>query len=229
MASKHDVWVVIPAYNEGAAITKVLAQLAGQGYGVVIVDDGSKDDTGQQALTFPVIVLRHACNLGQGAALQTGISYVLRQPEAEYVVTFDADGQHAAAEIPRLLRPLQEGTCDVVLGSRFMQRGQAIDLAWRKRLLLQLAVAYTRLSTGLAVTDTHNGFRAFTVAAARRIAITQNRMAHASELLAQIAALGLRYCEVPVTIRYTAYSLAKGQSMLNSINILWDTMRMRVR
>ena len=229
MSDMDGVRVVIPAYNEGAAIDGVLAPLVRQGYAVVVVDDGSRDDTVARALAHPVAVLQHPCNLGQGASLQTGITYALAQPGTRYIVTFDADGQHAVEDIPRLLAPLQAGDYDVALGSRFLRAGLATDIPLKKRLVLRLAVRFTRLTTGLAVTDTHNGLRAFTAAAAARLNITQNRMAHGSELLAQIAALGLRYCEVPVLIRYTAYSLAKGQSVWNSVNILWDTMRMRVR
>lgn len=226
---EFPTWVVVPAYNEGPAIAKVLRQLISKNYAVVVVDDGSRDDTARQALAFPVVVLRHSCNLGQGAAIQTGMTYAAAQPGARFIVTFDSDGQHDALEIERLLEPLQNGTSDVALGSRFLQKDSVVNISARKHLLLQLATRYTRFTTRLAVTDTHNGLRAFTVEAARQIDIVQNRMAHASEILAQIATLRLRYCEVPVTIHYTTYSVAKGQSMLNSINILWDTLRMRVR
>jgi polyprenyl-phospho-N-acetylgalactosaminyl synthase len=227
--NRPDVWIVVPAFNEGPAIATILSQLTEQGYTVAVVDDGSKDDTARQVLAYPVTLLRHSCNLGQGAALQTGISYALLQPETRYIVTFDADGQHDVEDIPRLLAPLRAGTHDVVLGSRFLEPGHAIDIDKKKQALLRLAVHFTRLTTRLTITDTHNGLRAFTAAAAAQINITQNRMAHASEILEQIASGGLRYCEIPVTIRYTSYSRAKGQSVLDSVNILWDTMRMRVR
>lgn len=224
-----DTWVVVPAYNEGTAITPVLTDLQKQPYNVIVVDDGSRDDTAQRALEFPVVVLRHLCNLGQGAALQTGITFALRFTTTEYIVTFDADGQHDVADVARLLEPLRAGDYDVALGSRFLREGLAIDIDTKKRMVLHLATLFTRMTTRLSVTDTHNGLRAFTASAARKIEITQNRMAHASEILEQIAALGLRYCEVPVTVRYTDYSRSKGQSVLDSMNILWDTMRMKVR
>jgi hypothetical protein len=144
-------------------------------------------------------------------------------------VTFDSDGQHGTADIARLLDPLKAGTHDVVLGSRFAPGGDVRNIGWLKRVTLRLAVAFTRLTTGLAVTDTHNGLRALSSAAAARIKITHNHMAHASELLAQIGQAGLRYCEIPVTITYTDYSRAKGQSVLNSVNILWDILRSKIR
>ncbi len=229
MKRQLDTWVVVPAYNEEKAIGPVLAQLVGYPYGTVVVDDGSADDTAKKAMAFPVVVLRHVFNLGQGAALQTGMEYALRFPETRYVVTFDSDGQHSADDIERLLGPLRAGTHDVVLGSRFLRDGGATDIKTSKRLFLKLAVAFTRLATGLPLTDTHNGLRAFTAEAAARLHITQNRMAHASEIIAQIAALKLRWCEVPVTVSYTSYSVAKGQGMLNSINILWDMARGRMK
>lgn len=229
MKKRPETWVVVPAYNEEKAIGTVLAKLVGYPYGIVVVDDGSADNTAKKAEAFPVTVLRHVCNLGQGAAIQTGISYALRFPETRFVVTFDSDGQHSPEDIERLLEPLRAGTHDVVLGSRFLREGDARNIKTTKWVFLKLAVAFTRMSTGLALSDTHNGLRAFTAEAAAKLHITQNRMAHASEILSQIALLGLRWCEVPVTISYTNYSRAKGQSMLNSINILWDMARGRLR
>jgi hypothetical protein len=142
-------------------------------------------------------------------------------------MTFDADGQHRPDDLPALLAPLEAGECDVVLGSRFLVRGSAVRIPLARRLLLRVATVVTRLSTGLRLTDTHNGLRAFTAPAAAQIEITQNGMAHASEILSQIAARKLRYREVPVTVTYTKYSLTKGQSMLNSVDIFWESIRGR--
>ena len=174
-----------------------------------------------------VAVVRHACNLGQGAAIQTGISFALRQPGTRFVVTFDADGQHRPEDVRALLEPLEEGTCDVALGSRFLVPGSAVRIPMARRLLLRVATVVTRVSTGLRLTDTHNGLRAFTARAAAQLDITQNGMAHASEILSQIAAHELRYREVPVTVTYSKYSLTKGQSMLNSVDIFWESIRGR--
>ncbi|HWW82664.1 MAG TPA: glycosyltransferase family 2 protein [Vicinamibacterales bacterium] len=227
--TNSEVCVVMPAFNESGVIDSVLREFEGLGYCVVLVDDGSTDDTYQRALGFPVTVLRHACNLGQGAALQTGISYALRRTQTKFIVTFDTDGQHVPGDIPRLLEPLRRATHDVVLGSRFISGGRAVNMGVLKNMTLKLAVTFTRLSVGLALTDTHNGLRAFTAEAAAQIFLTQNGMAHASELLAQIKERELRFCEVPVTVRYTAYSRAKGQSVLNGVNILWEIVGGKVR
>jgi polyprenyl-phospho-N-acetylgalactosaminyl synthase len=224
-----EVWVVVPAYNEGAVISETLASLTGLPYRVVVVDDGSADDTWERARDAGVTVLRHACNLGQGAALQTGMTYALRQRDTGYIVSFDADGQHNAADIPRMLAPLLQGDCDVTLASRFASGGVASDIPAAKKFALRLAVLLARAMNGLPLTDTHNGLRAFTASAARQISLSQNGMAHASEILSQIASRKLRFREVPATVRYTAYSRAKGQSLSNGLNIIWDILMARIR
>ena len=222
----NSVWVVIAAFNEARVIARVIADVTGSGYRAVVVDDGSIDDTARVAARAGAIVIRHSINLGQGAALQTGIDYALDE-EADYVVTFDADGQHRAQDIAVLLDALGEHGADFALGSRFL--GKSIDLPPSRHMLLKAATWFTRLTTGLNLTDTHNGLRAMTRHGASRIALRQNRMAHASEILEQIAHSGLAYIEVPVTIEYSAYSLAKGQRLADSISILLDLSARRLQ
>jgi hypothetical protein len=115
---------------------------------------------------------------------------------------------------------LREQEVDVVLGSRFL--GHTENMPFRRRLVLKAAVVLTRLTTGVQLTDAHNGMRVMTAAAARRLHIVQDQMAHASEFVAQAGRLGLRIAEVPVTISYTRYSLEKGQRLSNSVRILMD-------
>jgi len=215
------VWVVIAAYNEAARLGTTLAELAPHAANVVVVDDGSRDDTAAVARQAGVWVLRHPINRGQGAALQTGIRFALEQG-AEYVVTFDADGQHDPAEIAALLAPVVEGRADAALGSRFL--GRTVGMPTSRRLVLKAAVIFTRVVSQVKVTDAHNGFRALSRAAAEGIRIRQDRMAHASEILDEVRRLNLRYVEVPVTIRYTAATLAKGQSSWNSVRIVWQLL-----
>jgi polyprenyl-phospho-N-acetylgalactosaminyl synthase len=225
MVSRVQTYVVIPAYNEGPVISRVVSEVKRAGYAVVVVDDGSSDATAEEARAAGAGVITHPFNLGQGAALQTGIDYAVAEG-AEVIVTFDADGQHRVSDIARLAEALVEERADFALGSRFL--GQAPNLPPLRRLLLHAATAFTRLTTGLQVTDTHNGLRAMTRRAAAAIRLRQNRMAHASELLSQIAASGLCYVERPVTIEYTAYSLAKGQSLGDAVLILLDLFARRL-
>jgi glycosyltransferase involved in cell wall biosynthesis len=224
-AAFPNAWVVIAAYNEAAVIANVVAGLRRAGYPVVLVDDGSADRTGAIAADAGACVVTHPINLGQGAALQTGIDYALEHG-ADAIATFDADGQHRVADIARLLDALAANGVDFALGSRFL--GQALNLPPSRRLLLAAATSFTRAATGLAVTDTHNGLRAMTARGAAHIQLRQNRMAHASEILHQIARSGLNYVEVPVTIEYSAYSLAKGQRLTDALFILIDLFARRM-
>ena len=217
-----ETWVVISAYNEKEALPQVLNELSQFPYHVLVVDDGSIDGTMELARKYPAVWLRHICNLGQGAALETGFEFIRQKTRADFIVTFDADGQHSAGDISRLIAALIDRNVDAVLGSRFLEGGKVKNLTKEKECMLKLAIFFTRLTTGLALTDTHNGLRAFTRAALMKIHLTQNGMAHASEILAQIKKQKLTYCEVPVTITYTPYSMKKGQRLSNSINILWD-------
>lgn len=221
----ESVWVVVAAYHEAPVIGRVVADLIRHRYPVVVVDDGSRDDTGRRASLAGATVITHAVNLGQGAALQTGIQFALGRA-ADYIVTFDADGQHRASDIATLLDSLRTQSADFALGSRFLGHAPAMPLA--RRALLKAATWFTRFATGLQLTDTHNGLRAMTRRGAGHIALRQNRMAHASELLHQIAQSGLRYVEVPVTIEYSAYSLAKGQRLSDSLRILVDLSAQRL-
>ena len=211
------VFVIIPAFNEGPALAEVLSHLREQYANLVVIDDGSADATADVARRCGVHVLRHAVNRGQGAAIQTGFTYALRRG-AEIMVTFDADGQHLVEDVGKLIAPIQQGECDIVLGSRFL--AGAAEVPRGRKLLLRLATWFTRATSRLAVTDAHNGLRAFSRQAVVRIDIHLDRMAHASELMDQIRASGLPWREVPVSVRYTPYSRAKGQSTRSALKIL---------
>jgi glycosyltransferase involved in cell wall biosynthesis len=210
------VWIVVAAYNEAARLPATLRSLRSAYANVVVVDDGSRDNTFLAARDQGAWALRHIVNCGQGAALQTGIDFALERG-AEVIVTFDADGQHAVDDVKRLLTPIFAGQVEVVLGSRFL--GASPNIPWSRWLVLKLGVLFTRVVSRIGVTDTHNGLRALSRRAATRLRITENRMAHASELLEQVRRYEISFCEVPVTIRYSPTSMAKGQSSWNSLRI----------
>ncbi len=212
-----ETYVVVAAYNESTCIQQVVERICASYRHVVVVDDGSADETANAARRGGAHVLRHVINRGQGAALQTGIDYALTRG-ARFLVTFDADDQHRVEDIAEMLRPICAGRCEITLGSRFL--GQTVNMPMSKRWALRVAVLFTRLVNGVRLTDAHNGLRAFSRLAGERIRITEDRMAHASELIDQISRSGLPYMEVPVQIRYTPYSLAKGQSVRNGFRIL---------
>ena len=197
-----DTWLVIPLYNEATVVREVVSQARE---------------------IFPyVVVVRHPINLGQGAALQTGFSYVLEKTNADYVVTFDADGQHSATDAAAMVAAAREERLAVVLGSRFLEGPSPVG--WLKRLVLRTAAAVSSHTSGMRLTDAHNGLRVIRRDVLARLDLKQNRMAHASEIIRQIGATGLPWREFPVHIVYTEYSRSKGQSLWNSVNILVDLL-----
>lgn len=213
----QDVYVIVPCFNEGEQLRTTVSELLGRGYGVVVVDDGSRQSAWSILSDLGVHFLRHAVNLGQGAALQTGMDYC-RSLGAKAVIHFDADGQHSPDDIPAFLEALKD--CDVVLGSRFIRSDDVKGIPWKRRFLLRCARLVNFCFTGIWLTDAHNGLRAMNSLALEKICLKENRMAHATEILYQIKSAGLRWKEIPCTIRYTDYSKKKGQKWYNSIDIL---------
>jgi glycosyltransferase involved in cell wall biosynthesis len=215
-------WVAIPMYNEGSVIRAVVSEVLETFPYVVCVDDGSSDNSVAEARAAGAVVVQHPINLGQGASLQTAIDFALRDPEMTEIVTFDADGQHQVADAVGMVEKLRAENLGVVIGSRFLD--SRTQLGTLKRLVLKTAALYTRITTGMALTDAHNGLRVLGRDVASQIHITQNRMAHASELVDQIGASKQPWSEYPTHIVYTDYSKAKGQSLLNSVNILVELL-----
>ena len=217
----NNVFIIIPFYNENAVIREVIEALLPFQYQIVIVDDGSAESPieklkGMGAIYF----LHHKVNLGQGASLQTGIDFAL-QKGAKWLVTFDADGQHLASDIQSLLAPLQNNEADICIASRFLEKGKHNATKGRK-ITLKRVIWVNYLFTGLFLSDAHNGLRAMSRAAAEKIQLKENRMAHASAFLINIKKHRLRYKEIPASVVYSEYSRKKGQSVFSSIRIFFD-------
>jgi glycosyltransferase involved in cell wall biosynthesis len=213
-------WLVIPMFNEGPVVRDVVAEALKTFGNVVCVDDGSSDDSVEQAAAGGAVVVRHPINLGAGAAIRTGLDYALQDPAADYFVLFDADGQHQISDALEMAERLEREHLDILIGSRFLDRRTTPGLV--KKIVLQTAIRFERMSTGVRLTDAHNGLRALNRHAATVIEITQNRFAHATEIVAEIKRHDLAYGEHAVHILYTDYSRSKGQSVWNSVNILSD-------
>ncbi len=225
--NKSQTYITIPLYNDEKMILKVIKSLQDNGYkNIVVVDDGSKDN-GYEVVkrNTNVIIAKHIINRGQGAALQTGMEIAIERG-AKYIINFDSDGQHDVKDLDTMLDTLIKGKYDIVLGSRFLQEN---DIPLKKKILLKGAIIFTYLLSRIWLTDVHNGLRAMTSETAKKLNIQHDRMEHASEILDKIKILDLKYTEVPVTIHYTEYSMAKGQSVFNSINIAWRLISAKLR
>lgn len=223
-----DTWLVVPVHNEDSVVADVITAARRVFPHVVCVDDGSTDGSAARIRTTGAHLVRHPVNLGQGAALQTGVEYARAQPGARYFITFDADGQHSVGDAVAMVMRLQAGEADIVLGSRFLGR-DASEVPWLRRRVLRAVAALSPQSRRLQLTDAHNGLRAFNRQVADGLELTCGGMAHASEFVALIATHRWRVVEHPVHIAYTAYSRGKGQSLMNGVNIVIETaLRRRV-
>jgi glycosyltransferase involved in cell wall biosynthesis len=223
-----DVWIVIPAFNEAGVIAEVVADVRSVFDNVVCIDDGSSDDTGEIALRAGAHLVRHPVNLGQGAAIQTGIEYARRQPGAQVFVTFDGDGQHRVKDVVAMVDRLRTSDADVVIGTRF-GRAALSKPPLLKRIVLQTAAWLSPRGRRLGLTDTNNGLRVFNRTVADGLDITMSGMSHASEFVALVDENDWRVAEEPVEVLYTDYSKAKGQPLLNGVNIIFDGFLRRRR
>jgi glycosyltransferase involved in cell wall biosynthesis len=220
-----NIAVVVPAFNESRQIGRVVSGLLPYCSRCIVVDDGSSDGTSEAAAAAGAVVLRHIVNRGQGAAMLTGIRHALRE-QPDVIVSFDADGQHDAQDLPALVAPVLAGRADLALGSRFL--GTTDGMPRSRRLVLRAGILFTRAFSGISVTDVHNGLRAWSRRAAGELTIALDGMAHASEILDQIRTHGWRFVEVPTTIRYSEYSLRKGQSAFNAVRIVIQLILQRL-
>jgi len=222
--SNKKIFFVIPAYNEGKSIGRVVDELKKAGYkNIIVIDDGSKDNTYAEAKKRKIIALRHIINRGQGASLRTGIDCALKNG-AEFIVTFDSDGQHRIEDLEAMLSPVVKKEVDVTLGSRFLKK---TDVPLGRRILLKGSVFVQRFFYGIKLTDAHNGFRVLSRKAAGQIQIDSDRMEHASEIVEEIMKKKIKYKEVPIEIRYTGYSMKKGHGSLKGALKIFFKMIMR--
>lgn len=218
-----ETYVIIPAYNEGKAIRGVLETVTKRFKNVVCINDGSRDNTGAEIAKTKAILVSHATNLGQGAGLQTGVEYALQDLQAKYFITFDADGQHSLDDAERMLEYIKSHPVDIVMGSRFL--GETKNMSKVKKMILKMAVAFQNTTTGVKLTDAHNGLRVFNRDFAEKLNITMPDMAHATEIIQRVYETKARFKEFPVTITYSDYSVAKSHNPnLNAVNIVFDTL-----
>ena len=219
----QDTWLIIPCFNEGTVIGDVIRHARETVPNIVAVNDGSSDNSAEEIHKAGAHLVNHPVNLGQGAAIQTGVEYARAQPGARYFVTFDADGQHQVKDVVAMLERLRNEPVDIIVGTRFGRPRSADDqVPWIKRLVLKTVVLLSPRTRKLGLSDAHNGLRVFGKKVADELNIRMNGMSHASEFVAQMDERGWRVSEQPVDILYTDYSMSKGQSLINGVNILAD-------
>lgn len=221
MSGFDDTWLIVPCYNEGTVIFDVLSRARETFPNIVAVNDGSSDNSAAQIRAAGAHLVDHPVNLGQGAAIQTGVEYARAQPGAEFFVTFDADGQHQVKDVVRMIERLRTEPVDIIVGTRFAGQDNS-QVPWIKRLVLKTVVMLSPRTKRLGLSDAHNGLRAFNRKVAEEMNIRMNGMSHASEIVTMIDKQGWRVDEEPVDILYTEYSMSKGQSLINGVNILAD-------
>ncbi|MGB3762712.1 MAG: glycosyltransferase family 2 protein, partial [Ornithinimicrobium sp.] len=196
-----DAVLVIPLYNEASIIGEVLAEAMQAFSSVICVDDASTDGSAEQAERAGAVVVRHPFNLGQGAALQTGVEFALRAGDAAYLVTFDADGQHRVVDAVAMVEHARQRDLAIVFGSRFMDKRTKPGML--RKIVLKTAVWITNQQTGMRLSDAHNGLRVIRRDAAAGLDLRQNRMAHATEIVLQLGRTKLPWGEYPVHVLYT--------------------------
>lgn len=221
MPDFSDTWLIVPCYNEGQVIFDVLRNALKTFPNIVAVNDGSADNSAEAIRASGAHLVNHPVNLGQGAAIQTGVEYARKQPGAQYFVTFDADGQHQVKDVVAMVERLRAEPVDIIVGTRFAGQDNA-QVPWIKRMVLQTVVLLSPRTRRLGLTDAHNGLRVFNKRVADEMDIRMNGMSHASEIVTMIDDRGWRVAEQPVDILYTEYSMSKGQSLINGVNILAD-------
>ena len=221
MSGFDDTWLIVPCYNEGTVIFDVLTHARETFPNIVAVNDGSRDDSAAQIRAAGAHLVNHPVNLGQGAAIQTGVEYARAQPGARYFVTFDADGQHQVKDVVRMVERLRAEPVDIIVGTRFAGQDNS-QVPWIKRVVLKTVVLLSPRTKKLGLSDAHNGLRAFNKKVADEMNIRMNGLSHASEIVTMIDNNGWRVDEEPVDILYTEYAMSKGQSLINGVNILAD-------
>lgn len=227
-AAFADTWLIIPCYNEATVIGEVIANARRTFPNIVAVDDGSADGSAEQIHAAGAHLVRHPVNLGQGAAIQTGLEYARAQPGSRFFVTFDADGQHQVKDVVAMVGRLRREDLDIIVGTRFGRARSADDqVPLIKRIVLKTVVALSARTRRLGLTDAHNGLRAFDRKVAEELNLRMNGMSHASEFVALMDERDWKVAEQPVDILYTEYSMSKGQSLFNGVNILADELLAR--
>lgn len=226
------VCIVIPAYNEGQVIEGVVRdakkkiKIKGYDIDIVVVNDGSKDDTSRKAALGGAIVIDHILNSGAGGATATGLSYA-NQYGYDIAATMDADGQHKPEDIINGLHAIKAQGADLLIGSRLVDTSKK-DMSPLKRIGNWGLSFITMLLFGVYTTDSQSGMRLYSRKALEQLRWKTSGYEFCSEMIWRAKQIGLTIGEYPITVIYTDYSKAKGQNNWNGINILKSLVRRRL-
>jgi glycosyltransferase involved in cell wall biosynthesis len=218
-----DVAVLIPSYNESAIIKKTVNQLRKHFTNIIVINDGSTDNSREILEKLDIVVINHPYNLGQGASIVTGINYIVSR-KIDFFITFDADGQHRTEDALLLAKKIKSNKFDIIFSSRFLNSNSNVPRF--KRMLLKTALHFTNIITNMNLTDTHNGLKAFKSEAFKDLNLTIPRYGFETELIFWVSDNKLIYTESSAEITYSKYSMQKGQSLLNAFIIFEDIMKL---
>ena len=219
-----DIYVIVPAFNEQNVIKDIINNLLKNFSNVIVINDGSNDKTLEIINDLDIKILSHEINLGVGAAVQTGFDYVSNIPDAKAVITFDADGQHLVDDAIAMAKEIL--ICDegIIFGTRFPKHSKNIPKV--KRIVLKLIAKITDLVTGVTLSDAHNGLKAYKVSTIKELELQFSSYSYESELITQVAKKKIDYKEMSTDIKYTSYSIKKGQKLLNGLLIIEDLLKL---
>lgn len=224
--------IIIPSYNEGKVIHGVLQNIISETKAnkiykidIVLVNDGSSDDTENLVQNLPVSVVSHLVNMGSGAATRTGLEYAKRN-NYDFAVSIDADGQHSPKDLMNVIKKLVDDDYDLVIGSRLLNtKGMPAHRILGNKLLNIV----TRILFGVAVTDSQSGLKAFSRKSIEQIEIRSNGFEFCSEIVWRAKQNNLKITEIPIEAIYTDYSLQKGQNNINALRIIKNLVRQKMR
>ncbi len=214
----NDVYIIIPAKDEGTRIGKVISKVQEEGFhNIIVVNDGSSDNTKAVATTLGATVLTHYVCLGAGAATQTGMDYAVRK-KAKIVVTIDGDDQHCPTDIRALVQKMRDDKLDVVIGSRFLNKDNEVPFV--RIFFNKVGNLVTGILTGLFVTDSQSGFKAMHARFVKKSKINLNGYEFCTEIINLIKLNKASFAEVPIKVRYTKESREKGQNFFNGVKMV---------
>ena len=222
---KKSTYVILPAYNEATRIQPVIEEIAEKGYRMVIVNDGSSDNTlevikeSQKKYPKSIYIYSHIINRGVGVAMQTGFDAVLRY-NPKYIVNMDSDGQHSADDLDNVLKPLVTGEAEAVIGVRPLE-----DMPFSRNFANSVMNLLTRIFYNVSVSDSQTGFRAITIDALKKININARGYLISSEFIREVNDNNIPFAEVPIKTIYTPETQAKGTNVKEAIKILIQMIR----